>query len=224
MNNIKIKKVSQNKEFLVALAIILICILLSLSFPSKNSFQGLTKGFFFLFIVPILYIKLVLKKNVADFGLNIQNKMKGFVWGSLMLVLSLIIAYLFIKYTPFVSNYYIPPLLSGNFWAFSVNMLIFVNLVLFFQEYFFRGFTLSVFSQKINAWSILVQAGLYFFIILFAQSGFKQELWQSMPFIILSITGGIIAYKSKSMIYSYISGFLFLIMLNSYLIQIIKTK
>lgn len=224
MNNDKIKKISQNKEFLVTLAIILICILLSLSFPSKNSFQGLTESFFFLFLVPILYIKLVLKKNVADFGLNIQNNKKGILWGTGMLAVSLIISYLLVQYTSFRSNYPLSSLLLGNFWIFLVDMLVFVNLLLFFQEYFFRGFILSVFSRKITFWSIFIQAGFYLTAILFAQGGFNKAFWQLTPFVIISFTGGITAYKSRSMLYSWASDLLFLIIFNAYLIHLIKIK
>ena len=220
----KPKIISQNKEFLTNLIVIAVCFWLFIFFPNSNVFQKLTSFLFFLFVIPTLYIKLILKKRVADFGLNIQHKKEGFIWGTLMLIVSLVLAYLLIHFTPFLSNYPIPALFVHYFWIFFLSLLTITSLLLFFQEYFFRGFVLFTFSKKTSFWSILIQATLYLSIVLFLQGNIKQNLWNLAPMIILSFTGGVTAYKSRSMVYSYASGLLFLIIFNSYLIHLIKIK
>ncbi len=211
-----------SKDFLVTIIVILLCLILFIYFPVYNSIQELTKVFFFFLLVPILYIKFILKENINEWGLNLQNKKKGFTWAILMLMLSLIIAYVFIRYTSFITHYPLSSLIINNFWGFLVYILIFINLILFLQEYFFRGFVLFTFYQKLGYWSILIQVGLYLIMILLIPGNFQQLLWQSIPFIILAFTGGVTAYKSKSMIYSYFSGLLFFLIITSYLIYLIK--
>ncbi len=220
----KNKKNFEPKELIITGMIIFICLILSITFPAKGNFQDIIKSLIFLLILPMLYIKLVLKKSAGDFGLNIQNKKTGIIWGGLMLLVSLLAIYAVINYTDFTENYALSSLVVNNFWFFLFHMLIIVNFFLFLQEYFFRGFVLFSFAPIASFWTIFIQAGIYFITILIAKGGFQPEIWTLVPFIIISITGGVTAYKSKSMIYSYLSGLLFLILLNSYLIYAIKTQ
>jgi membrane protease YdiL (CAAX protease family) len=223
LENIK-KKIYRHLEIIVTSAVILICLILVMTFPSYDNFQELSLGFFFFFVIPALYIRLVLKKNLSDFGLNIQNKKTGIIWGILMFFASLALAYIFIKYTSFVSSYSISPQTMNNFWIFTLTLLVLYNFILFFQEFFFRGFIISSFRSEVRFWSPLIQTILYWAMVLIATEGVKKEFWQILPFAILSITGGVTAYKSRSIIYSYASGLLFLIILYAYLIYIAKIK
>lgn len=224
MLNLEKKYLSRHKEFLVTFAVVIICLVLSALFPSENNIQHLIKQIFFLFVIPVLYIKFVLKKSISDFGLNLQNKKTGIFWGTLMLIISLLIAFLFIKFTPFGKQYSILPQVVNNFWLFLIYMLIFVNFLLFLQEYFFKGFLLFSLEKNMAWKAIVIQVIIYLLSIMITKKGINQEMWQSIPLLIQSVTGGIIAYKSRSMIYSYISGLLFLILLNSYIIHTIKIQ
>lgn len=223
MFNANIKTSFQDKKFLITLAVIAICLILSIAFPIKGTMEDLTKDVFFLFIIPILYIKLVLKKNIGDFGLSLGDKKTGTLWGIGMLIVSLLITFVLVKLTDFTLNYKIASSVTGSFWIFLLNMLVFSNLLIFLQEYFFRGFVLSAFLREIGAYAILAQAGIYFAIVI-AQRGFGKDLWQMAPMIIMSFTGGITAYKSRTMLYSYISGLLYFILLNAYLIHGVKMQ
>lgn len=222
MTNIKIKNKVLTKDFLITIAVILSCLGLFIYFPTLNNIQELTKEVFFFLFIPLLYIKFILKKNISAWGLNMQNKKEGFVWAVLMLLLSLVIVYIFIRFTSFTTYYPLSSLVINSFWIFLVYILIFINLILFLQEYFFRGFVLFTFYQKIGYWSILIQVGLYLIVLLLAPGNFQQTFWQVLPFTILAFTNGVTAYKSKSMVYSYFSGLLFFLILTSYLIYLIK--
>jgi membrane protease YdiL (CAAX protease family) len=218
------EKINKNKEFLMTCFFIAVCLILSAAFPSSGIFQNLTKGVFFLAIFPILYIKLILKKNLGDFGLNIQNRKTGLIWGSAMLLVSFAIAFIMLRWTAFPKNYKLSGAIVENYWIFLFNILIYSNLLLFTQEYFFRGFILSVFREKFFWLSAVIQFALYFIILLMSQRGSLASLWQLSPIIILSATSSVTAYKSRSMIYSYLSGLLFLFIFHSYLIYLIKIK
>ncbi len=211
------------KEFFLTSAIIIVCLVLSIVFPTTGFFQDLTRGFFFLFLAPILYLKFILKKKIKTSGLNLKNKKVGIIWGSAMLVISLVSIFTLIKLTNFSASYRISAIIINNFWFFTLYMFVLANFILFIQEYFFRGFILNTFREETGKWSVVIQALIYLIVVII-QKGFNANLWQMVPMLILALTGGITAYKSKSMIYSYISGLLFFIILNSYLIHLIKIK
>ena len=210
----------KNKESVINSIVIVVCLVLSVFFPTQNAVQNLLKDLFFLFVIPILYIKLVLKKNIADFGLNIQNKKVGIFWAGMMLLMSLAIAFIAIQYSDFPKVYRLSSLVVSNFWFFLLDMLVFLNIMLFLQEFFFHGFVMLPFMKKMKVWTIFIQFILFFVFLLLIGGDFQKKLWMILPFLILSLTGGITAYKSKSVIYSYASGLLFLIIINAYLIKI----
>ena len=212
----------KSKEIIVSGAVAAICSILAIFFPENNFLQSLTKGLFFFFLIPVLYIKFVLKKEMSDFGLNVRQIRTGVAWGLSMLLLGSVLMYLVISYTDFFNHYAVSLSVVGNFWIFIFYNLVILNIFLFFQEYFFRGFVLNVFSPKFFAWSILIETVLYAAVFLTESLMSGKSFWTSVPFIILSLTGGVTAYKSKSMVYSWISGVIFLLLLNSYLIHIIK--
>ena len=201
--------------------IILACLFLSISFPAKAGVQQITKNLSFLVIIPILYIKLILKKNLRDYGLtffNDKNKRNGIIWTPIMFFASLLIIYILINYTDFKKNYNLESYIINNFWFFMIYELILVNILLFIQTFFYQGFIMFTYLKKINYWSIFVQFFLYVINITILGS----FSWQMVPFIIISLTGGLITYKSHSFIYSYIMGLLFIIILDSYIIYTIK--
>jgi hypothetical protein len=201
--------------------IILACLFLSISFPAKAGFQQITKNLSFLVIIPVLYIKLVLKEDLKNYGLNFskkENKKRGIFWAMFMLFVSFLVAYLLINYTDFKKGYILAAYITGNFGIFIAYELILVNLLLFIQNFFFQGFVLFTYLKKLDYWSILIQFCLYSLFI-FVLGNFS---WQLAPFIILSLTGGWVTYKSRSFLYSYLMGFLFIIILDSYIIYTLK--
>ena len=213
------KNKKESLEFFVTTVFFIgACLLLSFFFPSKNEIQNLIGNLFFLVIAPILYIKFILKEKISQFGLNLKNKREGFLWGSLMFILSCATMYLLMTKTSFLSSYEVLVSMTKDFSIFLLMTLVFFNFILFIQEYFFHGFILSFFSLYIGKWAILIQFGIYFLTILI----FKQNLWNFFPSLILSLTGGVTAYRTQSMVYSYLSGLLFLIFFNAYLVYLAK--
>lgn len=206
------------KEEFVGFIIFLLCLALTLFFPASGSLQEFSNVFFFLFLLPFLYIRFVLKKDLRDFGFNLRNKKSGFLWAGAMLGVSLLIIFILVRFFEFQNHYFLPAYIATNFGAFLFYELVLVNFIFFLQEFFFKGFFLFTLEKKLGLISFFIQAVLFTIFIILAQS----FAWQIAPLVILSLTGGIVAYKSKSFIYAYLMGLVFLITLDSYIIYLFK--
>lgn len=209
---------SVNQELLINLAVALLCLFLSLAFPAKNSAQNITKSLFFLIFIPMAYIKIILKKDIADFGWNLKNQNIAWRWGIGIIIFTLALFYLIIKYTSFKSSYILDDYIRNNFWLFLVHELIVVNFIVFIYSYFFQGFLLNIFKEKFRHWSIALQAGIFFAILFFI----KTFSWQTIPLVLLSVIGGLLAYKTKSFFYSYFISIFAIIILDGYMIYLTK--
>lgn len=207
-----------NRELAVSFIVVSICLILFATFPSNNVFQSLTANLFFLLIIPALFIKLALKKNLKDFGISLGNWKKGIVWGGVILATNIIIFYFIIKFTDFKNNYQLSTFTINSFWYFSFYELVLINLFLITQEFFYHGFILFSACAKLDYWAIILPVAIFAGALLLSKSSF----FQFVPFLLLSLTGGIIAYKSRSIIYSYLSSLIFMIILDGYLIYALK--
>ncbi|MFZ2193556.1 MAG: hypothetical protein WAV31_04910 [Candidatus Moraniibacteriota bacterium] len=155
---------------------------------------------------------------MADFGFNLKNRGIALRWGSGLLLFSLLLFYLLLNYSGFQSGYKLPPNVLSSFWSYLIYELIIVNFIFFIHDFFFRGVIISFFQKKFHYWSIIIQAGSYFFIILVT----KSFSWEILPMILFSITGGILAYKTKSFLYSYFMNIFAIIILDAYIIYLSK--
>lgn len=215
--DIYLKKIYPHKELLVTSIVIVLCLALSISFPTYTAFQSISKNIFFLVILPALYIKLILKDNLIEWGWNLKNRKEGLILASLNFFSGLLIFYLFANFTTFSTRYSISPIIRNSFGFFLLYELVFFNIFFFTQEFFFKGFVLFSFRQ-FRHWSIFIQSSVYFILLLFS----KGHILQLAPFIFLSFSGGLITYKTRSFWYSYISGLLFIIILDACLIHLVK--
>jgi len=206
------------REDIITLGVIIVCLALFSLFPATDTLQNITRSLFFLVIIPGLYIKIILQKNFSEFGLSVQEPQRGFFWGGLMLVVSLIIGILLIHFSGLKGSYSLPAYVMTNFWFFVLYELVFINIFFFIQEFFYKGFALFSFADKLGWWSIGVSFVIYFFMAM--SSGSLG--WQNTPFLILAATGGIVSYKTRSFIYAYLMGILFLILFDAYLIHILN--
>ncbi len=218
MKKIKYKKFLEDRETVITSLLMLGCILLVIFFPADNIAQMITKNIFFLVILPVLYIKYILKKTLSDYGLNLKNAKDGILWSISMLVILLVISFVLIKKFNFSEKYVLNELVVVNFWAFIFYEMVFINILLFVEECFFRGFMLFTFERKIGFWSIFLQAVVSIILI----SASEGSFYQSLPGMMTAVTSGIIAAKSRSFFFSYLTAILFSIIFNSYIIHTIK--
>lgn len=203
---------------IISSMVFIVCLALAYFFPTDNYFQTITKGLFFFLLLPILYIKFILRQNLRSFGFSFKNPKIGIFWVIGMLFVSFLIIFILIKFSNFENDYLIPAYLAENFRLFLFYELVMLNFILFIYEFFFRGFILFSLSQKFGWLAVPIQV-LIFVLFLFFTSTID---WKLAPTIILSIAGGIVAYKSRSFIYSYLMSLVFMIFLDAYIIYIFK--
>lgn len=222
MSDFSVEKIENRKEIVITSVFIVACLVLSTVFPSRNSVENILKSVFFLVLVPVFYIKTILRRRINEFGLNLRNAKKGLLWGGMMLAVSLLAGYFLSNTSAFRSNYHMSSLVIESFGYFLISVLFFSGLALFVQEYFFRGFILSFYRKDFSVWATIIQLGAYLLAASILEISSGGNLWQITPFMILAATGTITAYKSRSMLYSWASGMIFLFMFNAYLIYTIK--
>lgn len=212
-----INRLKKNKALLVTSIVILLCLALSIFFPVQNTFQSISRSIFFLIVLPVLYIKLILKENLSDWGWNLENKKIGLIWSAAALLLALAVFYSLIRFAGFSVNYKVSPIAANNFIFFLLYELIFLNIFFFLQEFFFKSFVLFSF-RKFGAWAVFIQTGLYLLSLILT----GKFSWQTLPFMFISFFGGIVVYKTRSFFYSYFFGLSFIILLDAFIIHLIK--
>jgi hypothetical protein len=202
------------KKTFLGLGIGLLSLAVFSFFPTTNFLENLTKSLVFLLLIPYLFVRIVLKENLSDFGMKFKLEKEGFIGSFLLVAIGMLVIYPLANYTSFPLFYRLSPTISGNFLMFVFYELVLVNLLLLFQEYFFKGFIISICREKFSKLSIIIQAAIYLIPLAFVSA----SLWNIIPMAIISIFGGILAYRTKTFFYSYLGSLLFLIVLDSYLI------
>lgn len=190
---------NKRKEVITTCAIIILCLILFIAFPTRGDFQKIASNITFLIFLPILYIKMILKKKLSDFGLQIGDYKRGLLWG--ILSLCFVAAFIFVasKFKETSKDYHDLFYTRAYFILFIVRELA-LGITFILLDFFFRGFVMLYFASilKEKFLSIGIQFALFtFFILLTAKLN-----WVSGSYIFLSIFAGIIAYKSRSILYS----------------------
>lgn len=199
----------------MTLAVAVVCFLLSIYFPAKNIAQELTIKALFLVIVPVLYIKLVLKSTLSDFGINKKKFAFGFYWAFAAFLFSFLVSYVFFHYTGFKNGYLLPEYIFGNFPLYLFYELVLVNFFVIFQTFFYQGFLLFILEKKLGAWAIIVQILAY--AVSVALMGSLN--WIIFPYLLTGLIGGALVYKTRSLIHSYFFSLLFIIILDALFIR-----
>jgi hypothetical protein len=206
------------KEEIMTSLIVLACLILLTIFPSNGALQFFTKSLFFLLIVPILYIKLVLKKNLSQFGFNFKNYKIGFLWSFAAFGFSLLLFFMLLRFYPSPDTRSLPNAVVTNFWAFLFYELIIINSLFFLQQFFVQGFVLFFLKEKFGAWSVIIS---FLILLIFLLIGGSPSL-ADLPLLVFFLTANFASYKSSSFIYSYVAGLLFFVSTHAYLIHLIK--
>ena len=147
-----------NRVLMILLAIVLAYV----SYISKppNFFLGSLHTFFFLAVVPVVVLS-VWGKKLSYFGLQLGDWRTGLKYSAALLAISLP----FMAYGAGLADfglYY--PLWKGalNGWKQFILFELFVGLIMFSTEFFYRGFLL--FNLKDKWWGNLFHAFLYMLV------------------------------------------------------------
>jgi hypothetical protein len=216
MNTLK-SKILTWKEDLITLGVIIVCLGLFFLFPSQGPAQAVTASLIFLFLVPFLYIKLILKKDLCEYGWQVGDWKKGITFAAGSLVFALLIFYALYHYTDFSKNYALPLIVTQKFGFFLLYEFVLVAFFLALYEFFFRGFVMFSFAGKLGLGTAAFQ-WLLFLTFLFIAGNFS---WQNTPYIITGFFSGITTFKSRSLLYSFTFSLLFLLIIDAIIIKLL---
>jgi membrane protease YdiL (CAAX protease family) len=207
----------KTKEFIITIFFIITSLLVYAFFPAKNNFEQVAAALIFFIILPFLLNKFFLKKNLSFYGLSMGDWRQGIKWSGYSLIVMGIVFSILAYYFGFLKNYSVPTFILGNFANFLFYEFVISLFFVFMYEFYFRGFVLFIFAQKIGWWSVLAQAGI-FCILVFSGMG-QLSIYSFLPYIVFSPFAGIITYKSRSILYSGIVQFVILLILNVLVIK-----
>jgi membrane protease YdiL (CAAX protease family) len=211
------KKTLFKKEFIITMIVAVICLVLIGVFPYEDSFQGIIIAASFFLIVPWIYTKIVLKESMKKYGFEGGKEKSGIFWSSFSLAIFLLITILAYKKPIFIENYQLPGGIFENFWAFVGYEIFLVGFFLFLYEFFFHGWLLGFLEKYFGVISVFIQS-LIFLIFLFLTDNLN---WSFFPYIMINIFGGWTTYKSNSIWFSFVSGWIFIIFLDAFFIRLL---
>jgi len=209
----------RNKKTLLTSAVIILCVGLFAAFPARGIFEEIVKSATFLFIIPALYITLVLKEPMRHWGFfkgsfprhTIIFSVALFFAGLLFLLLAL-------SFTDFARVYALPLSVQTNFWLFVLYELLFVGLFAALYEFFFRGFVQGAFEQTLGWRAMLIQ-----FVVVFGTFAILEpSLWHMIPFLLSAIVAGMIKYWTRSLYWAFTASFLLLLLTDVLVISALR--
>lgn len=206
------------KEDAMTFLVALLCLVLLAFFPTNGASQKITSGVIFLAILPLLYLKLILKKNLSDFGWQAGDWKNGLLFSLIYLAGGLVLFYAFIHFTSFSHSYKLPVSVMQSFWYFIFYELVIIGLFIALYEIFFRGFLMFSLAQKTGIYAVFYQF-LAFFLFFWITGNLT---WNNSPFFIATAFSGLVTFKSRSLLYSLVASLLFFLLFDALAIRLIR--
>ncbi|HEX8974800.1 MAG TPA: CPBP family glutamic-type intramembrane protease [Patescibacteria group bacterium] len=209
----------KTKEFIITSIFIVFCLFLYWLFPVQDNFQKVVTLLVFFVFLPIFFLKIILKKPIlTSLGIRKGDFNQGIKWSIFSLAASGALLWLLVVYTNFLKEYYLPRDVAADFWSFLFFELGMVLFLVFVYEVFFRGFVFFRLESKLGYWAIAVQFAIFLVFVLTANS----SIWLFAPYLVFAPFAGIIACKSRSILYSGLSQMLLFIIFDANIVRLIK--
>ncbi len=204
-------------KFFFVLFISFLSIGLSFLFSSKDIFQSIILSFCIFYLFPLLFIRLVLKESLQEFGFNSNVSRYDVVWFFSLFLLAFLITFLCIFVFQIPKESLAPPsFVQESFWLFFLYFFLITGAFTFFYEFFFRGF-LQLGSIKILQWkSIFFQWFIFIFFLWLSQT----LQWENFFLIVSSFFSGILIFKTRSLLLSFLFSWLFAILMSIIILSI----
>ena len=166
-----------------------------------------TGDFLTFFVCGCMIIKLMLKENISDYGLNFRNREFGLKLTLLLVIIMLPVIW-FVSASASFSGAY--PMLqqAKNSWYIFLFFQLFLFLFIFAWEFFWRGFMLFGLKKEFGYYAILMQ--MIPFVIL--HNG--KPVFETFGAILGALALGIIAYRTGSFLYGVIIHYLVMFMME----------
>jgi hypothetical protein len=201
-----------NKEIIITSVFVLLSLAGYVFFPANGYFQHKAIPVVFLVLLPFLYNKYFLKKENLFTQIKIEDWKNNLKWLAVGLLSALLIIGVIFKYTDLGQHYFLAKNIKNDFWKFLWYELTGVAFTVATYELFFRGFVMNYFKGFLGKWSILIQ---FFFFITLLLMLFGLPYWFYIVYLIFAPFTGWIAYKSESIVYSFVGQLLFVIIIDA---------
>lgn len=170
-------------------------------------FQTFIVSVVFFLVIPVFYSKIVLKESLKNIGWQKGNISAGI----LASIVSIAIAGagvvgLALTFPEFRAQYVFPVLVETSFVWFILYELVLVTLTVLLYEVFFRGLVQLSWLRAFGLRAVVFQTALFFGLFFLSQA----ISWQTAPLLIFCPFAGFIAYRSQSIWYSFLAGWIFL--------------
>lgn len=207
-----------SQELLITGAVMLACLFFVGYFPKNDIFQEVVVGLSFFLVIPFLYCRIILKKELRDFGVQTGDTKSGIMWTGISAGVLFLIYYIIFHYTDFENKYNLPQKVASEFKYFVLYEILIVGFIAALYEIFFRGFVMFTLKERFGQWAIVMQA-VIFLLLLTISGGWDYSL---VPLLVTSLFSGITAYRSQSLIYSFLVSFFSVVILDSVIIKILN--
>ena len=218
IKNMFFKEIFSDRKFLITGGALFLSLLLFIFFPSTDRLSGGIQSAIiftvFFLIFPLLYAKFILGESWQRMGFRMDGGLSH--WLGMFGAVAVGFALFFLGYQVWPAlqeAYQLPFSVERSFFSF-VRYELFAFGVAFFYEVFFRGFVMFLFFRPFGRWAILLQWGVFLLFLTASQSfGMGQA-----GMILFAPLAGWIAYRSQSILYSFIGSALFLFLIDTFLL------
>lgn len=180
--------------------------------------QGFIASTVFFLVIPFLYCKIILKEPVGSLGWQKGDVSHGII--ALLFSLPLAVAALALiaySFPEFRETYTLPVSVSTQFGLFLLYELLLVPITVLMYEVFFRGLIELLWLRAWGAWQAIVVQSLLFVGLLALSADLT---WQKTPYLVFLPFAGYIAYRSRSIWYSFFASWLFIVLADIFLLSI----
>lgn len=206
------------KKEIVSILFILISLITYTFFPVKDNFQQMVTMFVFFVVLPLLFNFIFLKNKISFYGISVGDWKKGLIYGCASIFIVGVLLFIATNYFDFLNKRAVPELIANDFWEFVFYELVVVAFFVAVYEFYFRGFIMPIFAEIFGRWAILIQAAIFFSLILFIGGA---SMFLFLPYLLFSLFGGLIVQKSRSLIYSGIAQLFLIIILDAVSIRVL---
>ncbi len=202
---------SRWKRFLMTGIFVIASLLLYGLFPAESRLNGtvqsLVLGAAVFFVLPILFVRMVLCEPFSTLGFRGSNRRFGVVSIPLVVVPILSIWYVLLRTYPVASSYDLPSTVRSSFPLFLFYEVVLVGAIAFLYETFFRGLVQILWLRSFGLWAVFMQLALFLAFVVSVGGGLS---WQNAPIFLAGLASGFVASYTGSIPYAWVSAWLVL--------------
>lgn len=206
--------IARHKEFIMTTVMVAASILFLGYFEGNDrvnpQLQGLIVSAAVFLVIPLIYCKIVLGRPLSSLGFQRGNAWAGI--GGSVIALGAAFAALFVlwNFTPLLTEYRLPVIVREQFLFFVLYEVALNGFFLLLFEVFFRGMVLLLWLRELGVWGVFVQAALFAGILFLSQSIGPETI----PLLLFAPFAGLIAYQSRSLWYSLVASWFFVLIVD----------